>query len=78
MAKIKTDLILKILKFFVKKIPKRDVKNTMIKEQLVEILKEILKKNIKIGIVTNEPPAPNNPKSKPDKIKKIYPTIISI
>jgi len=44
----------------------------------VEILKEILKKNIRIGIVTNEPPAPNKPKSKPDKIKKIYPIIISI
>ena len=44
----------------------------------MEILKEILKKNIKIGIVTNEPPAPNKPKSKPDKIKKIYPIIISI
>ena len=32
MAKIKTDLILKILKFFVNKMPKSDVKKIMINE----------------------------------------------
>ncbi len=50
----------------------------MTNEYVVDILKDKLKKIIKIGIVINEPPAPNKPNKRPDAINKIYPIKFSI
>tara|TARA_B100001758_G_C18343262_1_gene575536 strand:+ start:1117 stop:1332 length:216 start_codon:yes stop_codon:yes gene_type:complete len=66
------------LEFDDKITPKKDIKNTIIKEYSVENLKEMLKNNIKIGIVINEPPAPNKPNKRPDKKNNIYPIKLSI
>jgi len=58
--------------------PKKDTKKTIINEYVVDILKDKSKKNIKIGIAINDPPAPNKPNKTPDAKNKIYPIKFSI
>jgi len=72
------DLILLNSFFFDFNTPKKETKNTTINEYVVEILNGKSKKNVKIGIVIKDPPAPNKPNNTPDKKKKKKPIKFSI
>ena len=72
------DLKLYITDLLDKRTPKNEIKNTIMSEYVVDNLKDKLKKIIKIGILINEPPAPNNPNNIPEKINNIKPKKYSI